>query len=290
MSSPAFLGAVETVHPAEAAPVQGEFAAVRQGFYFTDDDGIRVSVANAVAGAAVEIHYRMRTAEGPSFANAHRFVPTSDRLVTSQDFALGAGELLNLVAFASAGSPKIGQTFVIVDAIRGRGNAAIVLGTLLQDYVTARQRVAWPGSPLRNSLDGPGVVRTITGTQPAAGVNISETVPTGARWQAIALSVDLLTSATVGTRTPTLIIGPTGHPTMFAPNARTLPASTSRSLSWAAGMTLENTYASNLQSSALPTDAPLLAGDRLYTVTSGLDVADQYGPPDYYVREWLEVQ
>jgi hypothetical protein len=102
---------------------------------------------------------------------------------------------------------------VTVDLVRGPGAVGGVTATLLQGPVSSLQRIAWPGSLLLSSLDVAGILRSITGTDPAAGAEISETVPTGARWRLRALAATLVTSATVANRTVSLRVddGTTGY-------------------------------------------------------------------------------
>jgi hypothetical protein len=71
---------------------------------------------------------------------------------------------------------------------------------LLQGYVTDTSRLSFPGSPIRSSIEGPGVLRSITGTNPAANAEISETVPTNARWRVHAIRFTLVTDANVANR------------------------------------------------------------------------------------------
>src|SRR4051812_32014952 len=111
---------------------------------------------------------------------------------------------MNITAFASAGTPIIGQTFVRVQLIRGLSGATLPIATLLQGYVTSRQDLAYPGSPIRMSTEDAFPVRIITGTDPAAGVEIVETVPDGAVWELVSVTARLVTSAAAAVRFPML--------------------------------------------------------------------------------------
>src|SRR5439155_18890058 len=113
----------------------------------------------------------------------------------TQNYKLGKGAILNLTVFASAGAPLMGQTYVIVQLIKGLTGATIVLGTLLGGYLTATQALGWPGSPIISSTDGEGCTRLIVGTTPAAEANILETVPTGARWELLSLEASYVQGA-----------------------------------------------------------------------------------------------
>jgi hypothetical protein len=181
--------------------------------------------------------------------------------------------VLNLTVFASAGTPTIGQTFVIVQLVRGKGAAATVLGTLLQAYVTSTQHLAFPGSPVQSSLDGPGAVRMFGGTQPAAGLNFTEIVPFGARWQLLAIRTRLTTSAVVATRVPILTIVNNAADQIYLPQYRGSPAGASDFYVWAAGTPAFTPVAVGYNVAPLPTDLPLSGLVAVTCTTPGFDVA-----------------
>lgn len=281
----------ETVFPpAFPPPVAGRLAPSPYSFEFTGEDALRLTVHNSVVGVRVAAHYRLKPPTGPVVANAFRLTPASDRTASMTEFAMADGYLLNVTAFAEAGSPRIGQTFVKLEVIRGRSPAGIVLGTILQDYVTAQQPIAWPGSPLRSSVEGGGTLRLITGTDPAAGVEISETVPAGARWELLTLRAPLVTGAAAGTRRPRLTIddGTTGY--VFIPSPGTVGANDTRNFYWTAGLAQDTVFDTGQNIAGLPTPLLLLAGHRIATDTSSIQAGDNYAAPIYTVREQLEAQ
>jgi hypothetical protein len=66
--------------------------------------------------------------------------------------------------------------------------------------------LAFPGVPIASPLDGGGALRSIAGTTPGAGAEISETVPTGARWELLAFQATFVTSAAAANRVPQLTL------------------------------------------------------------------------------------
>src|SRR3990167_7266768 len=78
-----------------------------------------------------------------------------------------------------------------------------IVALLFSGYVTDAGTPAYPNGKTESSVEGPGLIRSITGTNPAAGVLISETVPTGARWRLIYLHTDIVVDATVISRQAT---------------------------------------------------------------------------------------
>lgn len=258
-------------------------------FYLTGEDRLRVTVANALVGVAVGIHWRTANPDGDIVPSREFQTPTSDRLPTTADYELGEGSLLNVTAFAAAGAPRIGQTFVSVQLVRGRGPAAIVLGTLLAGYVTATQSLGFPGSPIQSSVDGGGFFRRITGTTPGISGEITEVVPTGARWQLLSVNARLTTSATAISRFPALFLAEGGFDFFAAGQFSAVGASVTSAVWWECGMALESQVGFVGSVAGLLLGNMLLAGMSFATRTGNLQPGDQWTAPSFLVQEWLEV-
>lgn len=287
------MSPTERVIVASPIPAAGGRVLVSPFQYLvTGEDNLRIEGWNSKAGVALEVSYRFADLKGKITPERHVVPLTADRVVTERDVKLGEGYLVNLAVFAVGAAPLTGQTFVCIKLIRGLTGATIVLGLLLGGYVTAEQGLGWPGSPIGSSLDGEGVLRPITGTDPAAGVNISETVPTGARWQLFSLAADFFTDATAGVREVLLTIDDSGalyHLASIQPFQQA--PSTSRRYCWATGMPLGTSLGvQNLATLAgLPSPCYLLAGHRVQTYVANFAAGDNWGPPTFLAREWLEV-
>src|SRR5688572_20330607 len=259
-------------------------------YLFTGEDALEIASYNAVAGVRVAVQGRMwDPTEGiRPFAFTH--VPSTDRSRTLERFGIANGYLLNVVVFASNGSPSGGQTFVSLHVIRGQNQARYLLSTLLQGYITSEQELAYPGSPIQHSLAAPGgYYRTITGTDPPAGTEIIETVPTGARWQLLAASAVLAPSGVAGTRYPKVIVAPGGVEVVRCGMQFGTTASSTVLYSWGAGMPASADF-QDAHAGALPVDLVLNAGDSFKINHTNFDAGDNWGAPTYQVREWLEAQ
>jgi hypothetical protein len=259
-------------------------------FWSTGEDNLRLVSVNALAGVALKLQGRFIDAAGTISASSWDHTPASDRTVRTSEDPLGVGAVLNLVVFATGATPKIGQTFVIVQLIRGRGTAAIVLGTLLQGYVTSTQALAWPGSPIQTSVEGFGYTRRITGTVPAPGAEVNETVPTGARWHVLMVEAQLTTSAAVAGRIPRLNWGAAAQTVGASATGITQNASQQGTYDWANGMLLTAAIQPGINVFGLPNDLTLETADFIGTVTTGIQAGDQWNYFRYTVREWLEVR
>lgn len=214
-------------------------------------------------------------------------VPNTDRTAATQTVPLGEGWLTGLTAIASSGTPGYAHTFIRIDLIRGRGNSATVLQTLMQGPVTALTRRAWPGSPVAAAIEGPGTLRTIAGTDPAANTSISETVPTGARWRLHSMAFSLVTDANAANREVSITFDDGATAYMVAASGVNQAASLTRRYSAAKGGIRGAAATAAEITIALP-DVWLPAGHRIRTVTTNIQAGDNYGAPLLHVEEHLE--
>jgi hypothetical protein len=161
-----------------------------------------------------------------------------------------------------------------------------VHATLLADYVTGNARLGWPGGQIRSSVEGPGLIRIITGTDPALGSEIYETVPTGALWSVLMVSALLHTSATAGNRFPRIAIGDaTGVVWRGEPNAG---QAASLNYTYNAGTsTVRATAVSSSPPWMFPGRVLLSAEGIISTITAGLLADDNWDAPLYSVEEWI---
>ena len=165
-----------------------------------------------------------------------------------------------------------GQTFVQLSIVRGLSGGVEDLATLAAGYVTATQRLAYPGSKVVNTLDGGGALRSITGTTPAAGAEISESVPTGARWELIAFRTQFVTDANAATRTIRLLLDDGTN--IYAHSSTNLgqTAGLTDIYAWEQGLMTPFVGQVNAALAGLPVNNRLGAGHRIRTVTAYCNV------------------
>lgn len=259
-------------------------------FALDADTNLRVISANAVAGVSIVLQGRRLDDKGTLQPIAETHTPNNDRSVKIQDYTLGLGALLNLTVFASAGAPLIGQTYVMLQIIRGFSGAKIVLGTLLAGYITATQALGFPGSPILSSLEGEPVVRNIVGTSPAPGSFNVETCPTGARWELVTFHSKLTTSVAVANRKVFLEIIAGAQPSGIYQLSSVQTANSIADYTFAQNLPIAADAASGAYQFPIPQRQFLRAGDLIEVGAVVLDLADQFAAARYQVREWLEVQ
>lgn len=258
-------------------------------FYVTGEDALRIVSANALTGVAIKLQCRTANVQGDTVPQSFDHVPATDRSVRTQDYAIGTGSLLNVTVFAAAATPQIGQTYVMVQLVRGLGSAAVVLGTLLAGYVTRTQALGFPGSPIVQSIEGGGAIRTIAGTVPQPGGPATETVPTGARWELYAVQTSLATAAGGATRTPFLQVSSASGALTYIPQGVGVAPSASHTFCWGVGLTSRDSVPINVSVAELVAGLKMLAAQGFSIVYINPQLGDQLERPVYTVREWLEV-
>jgi hypothetical protein len=264
-------------------PMLGGHSAV----YLTGEDRLRLRTFNSFAGVELALEGRFLSLEGRVEPFAERHVPNTDRTLATTTHPRGEGWLLGAQIRASSGAPRRGQCFAMLDVVRGQTGAIQPLQLLTKGYVTDTTPRAWPSDEPEDSCEGPGVIRSITGTDPAAGAEVSETVPTNARWRLMAVFVQFVADANVANRNPFLIIDD-GATTLLEIGSST---------SITAGQTINLNYGavggnaapgSNGHVISIPPDLYLMGGFRIRTATTSIQAGDNFGAPQLWVEEWIE--
>lgn len=130
--------------------------------------------------------------------------------------------------------------------------------------------------------------KVITGADPAAGVEISETVPAGKSWRLMSCQAVLVASATAASRMPALVFdnGTTEFIRSGFQGGAQVANETQR-YAWARGYAHHRTDLGDpdLAMSPLP-DIVLGPGFRVRTVTLAIQAGDDWGAPVFYVAEY----
>jgi hypothetical protein len=256
-------------------------------FYVTGEDNLRVVIRNSLASAVVTVEGRFLSVAGEVTPFVQTIAPASDRTAGTTDFRLGDGWILNVSARVTSGDPQVGQVYVRLLVIRGLGAAPINIGTLAQGYATNADDLAWPGAPIRSSVEGPGWIRTLTVADPAAGADFAATVPTGARWRPLAVHWQIVSSATAANRETALRLTDGTNEIAIVPCGVTQTASTTRRYSFF------HTAPRGAGSVQLHVIAPmprldLVAGNTIESVTAAIDATDQISAIVIHLEEWIE--
>lgn len=179
----------------------------------------------------------------------------------------------------------VGQLHVSISIVRYGISLINSVQCLAAGMCTMFNPVSWPASGIRSAVDSQGFIRSIQGTVPAAGAEISESVPSGVRWRLLSIFYSLQASAAVANRISTVTIFDGVHSTdVFGPG-----------ITQTAGILLTYTNAKYANPvGALPgignrtslPDIILPPTWAFKTLTAGLQAGDQYSAPQYVVEEW----
>lgn len=265
--------------------------------FLPTDSFIRLSVWNSVTSAVIGVVIRTLSLgvdkDGkPTYENKptyREFLPTNDRVLNTFNFKIPAGFLLSLT-IVNASNPAVrhGQCFVVC-YLQANDSSQLQDGEmLLRGYVSGNQPLAFPPRYIQDFADGHGFLERITGTDPAANTEITETIPTGALYRLKTFRFELVADANVANRTVTVVIDD-GATTPYYQR------------SFATAQTAGQTIVYNViphPLSADPADSgthrylsiPMdrfRQGMRIRTVTTNIQAGDNYGPPRYVVENFI---
>ena len=207
----------------------------------------------------------------------------SDRSLKQEYFNLD-GIPLTAMAVAWTTPVRNGRCFVNMFLYAG-GLRLFGLGS---GYLSDGYQVSWPPAKHSPMGSGPGYLRSVAGTDPAAGAEISETVPTNARWRLRGLIVQFVTDATVANRYVTLTFDDGATPLQRIGANTAQAASTTQNYTGVCGGGVLGDTGNYSVLLPLPVNLMLFKGWRISTATLNLQAGDNFGAPQLLVEEWLE--
>ena len=256
--------------------------------YISPNEVIVVDSWGAVSGLTLLIMGRFMLPDGSMTTISYSHVPNTDRSIKTEAFPLGEGFLYALRVDPQIAGARRGQCYVRVSISRSTFTSDAIMAHLISDYVTDTFMPSWPSGILQDSLAGAGILRSVLGTNPAAGAEISETVPTNARWALRGLAAQLVTDATAGTRTVTLTIDDGATVLLQVISGTTQAVSLTRNYRFVPNYPSVGNTVGTFIALPLPDPLYLLQGWRIITVTNALSAGDNWGAPQMLVEEWLE--
>jgi len=255
--------------------------------YVSPDTRLVVRSWNSLSGLVLTVVGRLLDADGKLSTFEFGHTPNTDRSKAESTYTLTTGRLIDVAVTPKSGSPYRGHCYVTLGLARRTAPTTEYYQDLAKGYVTAAGGLIWPGGPYLDSVEGPGLLRSITGTDPAAGVEVIETVPTNARWRLRSLRAVLVTDATVATRTVGIRVDDGATLVLNFPGVTTQAASLARAY---------NVAEYGFQPSAAGSDIffyiPFLVSLpqawRIFTNTTNRQAGDDWGAPQMAVEEWIE--
>ena len=243
--------------------------------------------AGSLASVVIGIRGRMMLNDGTVRPLQTSFSVSSNRAFATTYFNPGEGWLLSLVVYVVAGTPSRGQVYVHVGIYRGLDGFDSIVQTLAADYVEQTLGVSWPGGPIRGSTEGNGMPRSIAGTNPAAGAEISEAVPANARWLLRAMTAALVTDGTGANRRVHLVVDD-GTNILFRSVAGSNQTATLTHQYNIGAHGLTAAVIALEQFIPIPINLLLIQTWRVRTATDAIVAGDDWGAPQLLVEEWIE--
>ena len=176
-----------------------------------------------------------------------------------------------------------GRLFVRVN-LSVNGN---ILQQLVAGYVFTPNALTWPQVSIQNPTPFIGRVQTMGGTDPAAGAEISETVPAGEVWHLRAIRFTLVTSATAATRVVHLRIADGSNVYFECIANASQTASLTRQYS---GQPTQTTITDTTGTEIIipiPANLYLNTGWTISTVTTALQAGDNYQAPTMLIENFI---
>jgi hypothetical protein len=148
--------------------------------------------------------------------------------------------------------------------------------------------VNWPGTGINSALRGPGAVLNIDGDNPAAGAEISVTVPQGVRWRLCGIRFDFQTSAVVANRNVHVFIDDGVVTELMRVCAPSVQAAGVTVWYMAGPFGFDRIVTGGVALVSLPINLLLKKGWRIRVQAIVMDPSDNFGPPHLTVEEWIE--
>jgi hypothetical protein len=256
------------------------------GVYVREDDMLQVELFT-LATPTLNLQYRILRPDGTVLVSQDAIAATASRTQSFVSRQLAEGILLSVALFPVVAVVPSLYAYASIGLRRQNLGTASLHQVLAAGYLTQACPLSWPGHTLQRPTDGGGALRSITGSVPAAGADISEAVPANTRWQLLSLRASLTTAVAVASRQPKITLDD-GALRFY---------DTGDGPAQAASLTWAYTFA---PTGSLPTNsltdvqihydnAQILGpGFRIRTLTAAIQAADQWTAPQYLVREWQD--
>lgn len=263
-------------------------AAFPGALYVSRDDELELRTYGSVAGMTAVARVRMLSPGGDVVPNTWRLATSANGTAGTLRVQVGEGFLLALTVENEGGAPMRGQHYAAVRVFHGGPITPERVQVLVEGYITTETLLAWPAP---TSAAGPDPRRALVVTavaNPAAGAEISITIPTARRARLQLLYFDLVTSVTVANRSLELIIDD-GVDILWREVAFDgQPASTTRHY-MVAPIGFEHAVRANDAVITVPAEFWMRGGWRIRTITALLQAADQFSAIRLVTEEHLDV-
>jgi len=179
-------------------------------------------------------------------------------------------------------SSRRGETYVRIDLDFGRNISA----NLLEGYVSSTTNLTL--GMHEDSISGKGIFKVITGTNPAANVEITQTVPANRYWVLHSMNYTLVTDANAATRRVSLNFSNGSSIYLTLVPSISQIESLTQTYNWTAQGDQQGVQDLHTNQILPNTKIVLPAGHIITTVTSNRQVGDDFGAPLMFVEEFVQ--
>lgn len=285
-SNGGYITDANAVSPGREVRLDVQHAAPPTAAYVGVDDTLWLNGVTSANSRILTVSYRLLMPNGDIKPNQQQVTISGARGPNWVSFSLPECFILGITV-TSNGIAAFPDTYVDVLISRGNPVIGVISQVLCQGYCTSQAGVSWPNGVNTTCFDAPGNIRSITGTMPAAGAEISESVPINARWRLRSIIFLLNTSATVATRFVSVVLDDSVNMVARSYSNFAHAASVNQQYSYSLGFSGSLVTVGVVAAVQLP-DVPLNQFWRIRTFTSSLQPGDQYTAPQYVVEEWLD--
>src|SRR5260370_20302352 len=205
------------------------------------------------------------------------------RLLNFFTMPIAEGFLLSIGLTTNAVVGSGQYCYAVVSIGRPGAGATALPRVLFAGYLGVNVNVGWPDSQPQRPTDGAGTLRTITGTTPAAGAEILETVPTSARWSLFTFKASLASNATVINRAPQFIIDDGANILFDSIGITNQPAASVDTYMFTTVIPSQ-AFTAGAQPVGIQLPFPLKQGFRIRSLTGNLQAGDQWNAVQYLMH------
>ena len=159
---------------------------------------------------------------------------------------------------------------------------------LCSGFVYAGKSPTWPATTGLDRIPGHGNIQNILGSNPAAGAEISETVPSGRLWVLKSMSFELVTDANVGTRRVHVVLNDAVGQKIECFGTIDQAASLTRQYSCALYGSVPDETDGTTNIILLPHEAYITGLGSITTETKNIQTGDNFTAPKYTIEEWQQ--
>ena len=249
------------------------------------------AVGHSVGFFTLTLDIRLLLPDGTIQVQQEQVIVGGPYTITNLNFTLAEGFLLSVALRTQDSTMKRGRVFGLIALIRQTSPVTTLQLELTRGYVSVFSPVAWPAIPPDFPTGRPGSIQNIPVSNPAAGADWTQAVPSLARWRILSVKATLTTSAAAANRCAQLALGVPGSLVYVAVPAVLQAASLTYIYNFGAGVTtlLATVGATTLSViTAIPVDFWLQNGASIASATQNIQAADQWSGIQIQVEESLD--